>query len=266
METIQSRDGTPIAYWRSGSGPPLVLVHGTTADHQRWATVLPQLDDHFTTYALDRRGRGGSGDNPDYSGDREAEDVAAVVDAVAAETGGPVDLLGHSYGGRVSLEAALLTDNIRRLVLYEPAIAPADPPVPDEVLNRMQAKLDAGQPEGALEIMFREVVQMPDHEFDMVRKLPAWQVRITLAHTLPRELAYHSAYRFDAERFAGMDTPTLLLTGGDSPAFTRDVDEMLLAALPDARVVVLPGQQHIAMDTNPELFAVEVRRFLLNDA
>lgn len=89
METVQSRDGTPIAYWRSGSGPPLVLVHGTTADHQRWATVLPELDAHLTTYAVDRRGRGGSGDSPDYDGVREAEDVAAVVDVVAAEAGQP---------------------------------------------------------------------------------------------------------------------------------------------------------------------------------
>lgn len=177
-----------------------------------------------------------------------------------------MNLLGHSFGGRCSLEAALLTDNIRRLVLYEPAIAPADPPVPDEVLKRVQAKLDAGDPEGALEIMFRKVVQMPDHEFDMYRKLPIWQVRITLAHTLPRELADHSTYRFDAARFTEMDTPTLLLTGGDSPAFTRDVDNMLLATLPDARVVTMPGQQHIAMDSNPELFAKEVRRFLLDEA
>lgn len=264
MEQTISHDGTPIAYWRSGSGPPLVLIHGATADHQRWATVLPQLEPHFTVLAMDRRGRGGSGDSPEYDGLREAEDVAAVVEAVAADTGKQVNLLGHSFGGHCCLEAALLTGKMRRLVLYEPAIAPADPPVPEEVLDRMQAALDRGTPEAALEIMFREVVQMPDHEFDMYRRLPVWPVRVTLAHTLPRELRYHSAYRFDADRFAGMDTPTLLLSGSDSPAFTRDVDEMLLAALPNARAVVMPGQQHIAMDTNPELFAGEVVSLLLD--
>jgi pimeloyl-ACP methyl ester carboxylesterase len=41
METITSTNGTLIAYERSGAGPPLVLVHGTTADHTRWASVLP---------------------------------------------------------------------------------------------------------------------------------------------------------------------------------------------------------------------------------
>jgi peptide-methionine (S)-S-oxide reductase len=82
MATITSKDGTRIAYSRSGSGPPLVLVHGTTADHTRWARVLPELEPHFTVYAMDRRGRGGSGDAADYAIEREFEDVAAVVDAI----------------------------------------------------------------------------------------------------------------------------------------------------------------------------------------
>ena len=62
METLPSTDGTMIAYQRSSVGPPLVLVHGTTADHTRWAPVLPAFEQHFTVYVLDRRGRGGSGD------------------------------------------------------------------------------------------------------------------------------------------------------------------------------------------------------------
>jgi pimeloyl-ACP methyl ester carboxylesterase len=54
-----SRDGTPIAYRRSGEGPPLVLVHGAAADHGRWRPVLPAFEERFTVYAIDRRGRGG---------------------------------------------------------------------------------------------------------------------------------------------------------------------------------------------------------------
>jgi pimeloyl-ACP methyl ester carboxylesterase len=264
MQHVTSQDGTRIAYRRSGSGPPLVLVHGATADHQRWATVLPHLEPYFTLFAVDRRGRGGSGDGPEYSIWREAEDVVAVVEAEAAAAGEPIDVLAHSIGGLYTLEAALLTDGIRRLILYEPAIPPGDPPVPEAILDRMQASMDEGDPEGALEIMFREVVHMPDHEFEMYRRLPAWAARVENAPILPRELRHQAAYEFDGSRFANMTTPTLLLTGGDSPAFTREVDRLLLAALPDVRVVIMPGQQHIAMDTNPELFAEEVREFLAN--
>jgi len=118
QETVTSVDGTPIVYWRSGEGPPLVLVHGASADHSRWTPVLPAFEQRFTVYAVDRRGRGGSGDSDDYTIEREFEDVAAVVDSL----GEPANLLGHSYGALCALEAALLTRNVRKLVLYEPGI------------------------------------------------------------------------------------------------------------------------------------------------
>src|SRR3954451_21108807 len=114
--TVMTEGGTPVAYWRYGKGPPLVLVHGTAADHSRWSPVLPALEERFTVYAVDRRGRGGSGDADDYAVEREFEDVAAVVDSL----GEPVNLLGQSHGGLCALEAALLSSGIRALVLYEP--------------------------------------------------------------------------------------------------------------------------------------------------
>jgi hypothetical protein len=77
METITSKDGTSIAYRRSGEGPPLVLVHGAAADHGRWRPVLPAFEERFTVYAIDRRGRGGSGDADGYAIEREFEDVAS---------------------------------------------------------------------------------------------------------------------------------------------------------------------------------------------
>jgi pimeloyl-ACP methyl ester carboxylesterase len=258
MLTITSKDGTRIAYSRSGSGPPLVLVHGTTADRTRWSRVVPELEPHFTVYALDRRGRGASGDAVGYAIEREFEDVAAVIDAIDE----PVFLLGHSYGAICSLEASILTDKVRRLVLYEPPI-PIDRPVyPPGVPERIQALVDAGDGEAALEVFFREVVRMPDRELDVYRTLPAWKVRITLAPTIPRELTIERGYRFQPERFAQFSIPTLLLLGGDSPPLFRQTIDMISAALPTSRIVVMPGQQHVAMDTAPELFLKEVIGFL----
>ncbi len=258
METITSTDGTMIAYQRSGTGSPLVLVHGATADHTRWAPVLPAFEQHFTVYAVDRRGRGGSGDTEPYVIEREFEDIVALVNSLEE----PVFLLGHSYGAICSLEAARRTGNVRKLVLYEPPIPTGVEVYPPEVVTRIQASLDRGDREGAVIIFMRDIVRVPPHEMEILRAAPSWPARIAAAHTILREMRGSNEYVFEPARFTGLTTPTLLLLGGDSPAFFKAGIEAVHAALPESRVVVMPGQQHTAMNTAPELFIREVFQFL----
>jgi pimeloyl-ACP methyl ester carboxylesterase len=110
-------------------------------------------------------------------------------------------------------------------------------------------------------MFFREVVRMPDEQLDAFRTLPAWQARLTVAHTIAREHQATAAFRFDQARLT-TSTPTLLLAGGDSPEFLRASTNALADALPNARIEVLEGQQHAAMDTAPELFVDAVAKFL----
>lgn len=84
---VTSTDGTRIGFSSSGSGPPLLLVHGGLGDRTRWEALLPYLEPHLRVHAMDRRGRGLSGDPPEYALEREYEDVAAVVDAIATSSG-----------------------------------------------------------------------------------------------------------------------------------------------------------------------------------
>jgi pimeloyl-ACP methyl ester carboxylesterase len=217
------------------------------------------LEKQFTVYALDRRGRGESGDAPSYTIEREFEDIAALVNSL----GDRVNLLGHSFGGVCSLEAALLTPQLRRLVLYEPPLPiPGVPIYPAGVIDRLETLLEAGDRAGVVTTFMREVVRMPPHELDLFRSSPAFPSRVAAAHTLPRELRAHEAYRFEPERFRHLNVRTLLLLGGDSPALFKASIEALHDALPNSRVVILPGQQHIAIDTAPDLFAQEVQAFL----
>jgi pimeloyl-ACP methyl ester carboxylesterase len=260
MEQARSKDGTVIGYWRSGSGPPLLLVHGLTADHSRWSPISPRFERHFTVYAMDRRGRGGSSDSPEYSIFREAEDVSAVVEAI----GEPVSVLGHSQGGLCSLEALLLTDNINRLILYEPPIPTGHPLYPPGIPDRIQSLVDDDRFEAALEVFFRKVVKMPEHELEAYRQLPAWKVRVQLAPTIPREMMFDRTYSFDPKKFANSQVPIMLLLGGDSPPIFQQAIKFLNEKLPNSHVVTFPGQQHIAMDTTPDLFEKEVLRFLLS--
>lgn len=124
----------------------LVLVQGTTADHTRGASVLLMLEQKFTVYAVDRRGRGQSDDSIAYSIEREYEDIAAVVGSIQ----GPVNLQGHSYGALCSLEAALRVANLNKLILYEPAISVGVTFYPPDARARILALLDSGDRARAL--------------------------------------------------------------------------------------------------------------------
>jgi pimeloyl-ACP methyl ester carboxylesterase len=265
METVTSRDGTPIAYERSGDGLPLVLVHGTTSDHSTWELVLPELQKHFTVYAMDRRGRGESrdGGGAGYDIEREFEDLVALIDSI----GEPANLLGHSYGAICALEAALRSPQVRRLVLYEGTF-----PVPEGTelyppgaLASVRSRLEAGDKEGALTTFYRDIAMISPEEIEMLRSLPVWPARVALAPTIPYEMRAFESYvsNFDPTRLANLRTPTLLLLGGDSPALEKDAAGALDAALPDSQIAVVPHQAHIAHRTAPGVFVREVARFLV---
>ncbi|MCL4263064.1 MAG: alpha/beta hydrolase [Anaerolineae bacterium] len=259
METILSQDKTPIAYQRGGSGPPLLLVHGAVADSTRWAPVLPLLEAHFTVYAMNRRGRGGSGDTHEYAIQREFEDIAALVDAINE----PVNLLGHSFGAFCSLEASLLTSHVNRLILYEPPPPGIKGTLSSEVAATLQALLDAGDREGVIRTFLLKVAQVPPAELELLRSLPAWAGRVAAAHTILREIiALEQLPLFDPARFKTFKIPTLLLLGGDSPPLYREIIEQIHSALANSTTVILPGQQHVAMNTAPDLFVGEVLAFL----
>lgn len=265
MESVIAIDGTRITYQRAGAGPPLVLVHGSLDDHTRWMGVLPALMGQFTTYALDRRGRGGSGatDPATYAIEREFEDVAAVVDAI----GEPVYLLGHSYGALCALEAARRTDLVRKLVLYEPPF-PAPPGTPLSLpgaLAKMDDFLEAGNRDAVVLTFAREVACLPEEAIGAVRGSPAWQGVLDLAHTIAYEVRAAEGYVFDPARFRGLTTPTLLLLGSDSAPFLKVATEALAGVLPYGRLVTLSGQGHLAIDAAPDLFLREVFQFLTDE-
>lgn len=115
MQTITSSDGTRIAFWKYGVGPPLVLVHGTLADHTTtWRFVLPSLSSQFTVYAMDRRGRGGSEDSPVYDLQREAEDVACLIDSMVSEPARPFPRWSLCIRGGSAHSQSMPLDRIRR--------------------------------------------------------------------------------------------------------------------------------------------------------
>jgi len=255
MQTITSTDGAPIAYWRSGSGPPLVLVHGSISDRTAWALVQPALEQRFTVYAMHRRGREGSAAGP-HTMQQEFEDVASAVDAV----GEPVHLAGHSFGAVCSVEATRLTSNVRSLTLYEPpSLGGAGAGL---VANAAREFVRQGRGEDVISTFLTQAIQLTDEQVGLIRASPVWPHMVGLAGSLAEELAASEDYRFDASRFAGLAIPVLLLAGADSPQRACEVIDALAKVLPNTERRDLAGERHMAMLSSPDLFVSEVVRFI----
>src|ERR1700735_3553947 len=118
MDTVNSADGTKIAYDKQGSGRALILVDGALCSRSTGskAKLVGLLAPHFTVYSYDRRGRGDSGDTSPYAVQREVEDIGTLIE----QAGGTACLYGHSSGGCLALEAAAeLGGKVRKLAMYE---------------------------------------------------------------------------------------------------------------------------------------------------
>jgi pimeloyl-ACP methyl ester carboxylesterase len=260
MHIVRSEDSTAIRYFRRGHGPAILLVHGTAADHGRWAPVIPALQQHFTVYAMDRRGRGGSGDAARYRMGDEFADIAAVAAAIDS---GPLDVIGHSYGGICAMEAVYRNARIRRLVLYEPPIAVlGGSSRASQAIAEVRRRLAEGNREAALEYFFGTIAQIPPRALAAMRALPDWKKQVRAVHTVLRELEAMAGYSLRPERFRNWSIPTLLLLGGDSPPVYRAGIERMQNILQGSTIAVLEGQGHMAMKTAPKQFARAILEFL----
>jgi pimeloyl-ACP methyl ester carboxylesterase len=258
-EVVLSPDGTPIGLLTAGSGPPLLLVHGGLSGRDRFAPLRAQLTG-FRVTALDRRGRGSSGDGPVYDIAREYEDVAAVAEHLAARAGAPVDAFGHSFGGVVVLGAAGQGAPLRRLALYEP---PGPPTVPGTWLARTRELMAAGRPGPAVAGFLTEVVGLSESQVRALREAPPGpdDVLAVAARTLVREGEALAALDL-AALAAGVTGPVLLLQGTASPPWAAAVVRALADRLPGAQVAVLPGEGHEGVDTAAADVAARLERFL----
>lgn len=256
--TVRSSDGVDLAVWVEGQGPPLVLVHGSIQDHTISAALVVALSTDFTTYAMDRRGFGASGDGPSYSLVREFADVAAVVDHVVARTGAPVVLWGHSFGASCAMGAATLTDNVSHLVLYEPSLGLA---YPTGWIDQVEQLVAVGDLEAVIVMVLRDLLEFTDEQIEDRRAEPVWDTRVATAPTVAREARAEQEWTYAASRMDHITAPTLLLSGTESPPDVRHATAAARTAIPGARVRTMPGHAHIAHRTDPAMVAEIVNEF-----
>ncbi|MDQ3897501.1 MAG: alpha/beta hydrolase [Actinomycetota bacterium] len=247
--SVVSSDGTPIGFLTAGSGPALLLVHGGMNDLTRWQPVWPLLTGRHRVTAMDRRGRGSSGDGPGQSLAREYDDVTAVAEQLARGQGGPIDVFGHSYGAVCALGAAARGGPFRRLALYEP---PGPETVPRDWLERMKALIADGRSERAMGSFLIEIIGVPPEVVRALRDTPiASTATDIVASTMVREAAALLTVDL-AELARAVPQPVLLLLGETSPPWASAITSSLARVLGDGRLLSLPGLGHEAIDTAPE--------------
>ncbi len=177
---------------------------------------------------------------------REIDDLAAVI----AAAGGHAHVFASSSGAVLALEAARRGLTIDRLALYEaPFIvddthAPNDPDLPEH----LRSLVEQGKRGDAVKVFLR-TVGAPAPMVAIMRLTPVWKKLAGVAHTLPYDLAMvidHEQGRPLPEGiYDDVSQPTLVIAGGKSPAYLRNAQAAIAAAVPDARLEVLPGQTHL---------------------
>jgi pimeloyl-ACP methyl ester carboxylesterase len=256
---VTGADGVRIGLLTAGSGPGLLLVHGGMGTLNSWRRVWGALAARRRVTAMDRRGRGSSGDADTYGLTSEYADVAAVAAALVDSHGGPVDVVGHSIGATCVLGAAAGGAPFRRICVYEP---PGPQATQDGWPERVAAMVAEGQVGRAAFTFLTEIVGLTRGQVEALRDAPGGRdVLPIVAKTLPRE-----ARALAATDLTGLARrvrqPVLLLVGTASPPWAGEITRELAAALPAATVTELPGVGHEALDSAPDLFVAEVSRFL----
>ncbi len=249
---VTSADGTPIGLLTAGEGPALLLVHGGMGCIESWPPLWGRLTSRWSVTAMDRRGRGTSGDTGPYDLAREYQDIAAVAASL-----GPVDVFAHSIGATCALGAAASGAAVRRLALYEP---PGPQTAPKEWRERVTALIADGKP-GLAMVSFLREMGMSATQIDELKNAPRdYDVLPIVSATMPREALALATVDVTALA-AGVTIPVMLLLGTQSPGWAHDLTGALAGALPQSTLAVLDGQGHDAIDSAPELLADRLAGF-----
>ena len=246
-QSVLSRDGTPIACERRGQGHPLILVDGALCSRTMGPSgpLAKALENHFTVFRYDRRGRGDSGDTPPYAVEREVDDIDSVLRAA----GGEAYVWGMSSGAMLALMAATRLPGIRKLALYEaPLIVDDSRKTTQSDWATIRAAIAQAR-RGDAVTAFLKSVGMPGLLVLFMKLTPIWPKLKAVADTLPHDGAIVGGDQLgkplDPARWASVNVPILVTDGGKSPAWMRHGNKALAEALPNASYLTLPGQNHM---------------------
>ncbi len=249
LGTVTSKDGTRIAFEKSGEGPAIILVLGAFNDKATGVPLTRSLEPRFTVFNYDRRGRGDSTDTAPYAIEREIDDIEALI----VEAGGTARVFGYSSGAILSLRAAAHGLAISQLALYEP---PPTGARSASLIPQLTQLIAEGRRGDAVEFFQTEGVRIPADVVAQLRNAPFRPALEKMAHTLVYEMTILGP--LPSGLVNSVRVPTLVIDGGESPDWMRDAAKSLADALPKSRYRTLEGQTH---DIVPEVIAPVLEEF-----
>lgn len=257
MEHGISADGTRIAFARVGHGSPVVVVLGALATSGGGAAVAAALAEvGLQGVVVDRRARGESGDSGPYAPEREAEDLAAVIDAV----GGRAAVLGHSSGAVLALFAAAEGVPVTQLFLSEPPFRFGVDEPPADLPDRLQALVDRGDSDAAVVLFQREGVGLSEPFIEQIRNSAMFEDLVPLAQSTVYDAILTRTVSSPTPAMRAVSIPVTILRGEPTYPMLVTAAERLAAAMPAAELVVVPeSHDH---DFDPEATAREISRRL----
>ncbi len=266
MPTLLARH-TTLAYTDEGTGPPVVLVHGSASTRGQWRFAVLDLSPRYRVLAPDLHGYGGT-PAPPVLDSLTFDDEVELVDALADLAGADVHLVGHSYGGALCLRAASLRrDRIASLVLIEPTAFHLLRLLGEEaawreiesVATRHIALVDAC-----------DLGACADHFLGYWIGLDAWRampgdLRARITRTMPKiaqewRMVFAATDRYENLATAGI--PTLLVRGTATTLAARAVVEFLREQLPQASLVEIEGAGHMSPVTHPAAVSAAIAQHL----
>jgi pimeloyl-ACP methyl ester carboxylesterase len=268
-----SKDGTTIGYRQLGNGPGVILIHGGMEASQHFMKLATLLSDRFTVSVPDRRGRGMSGSfGEQYSGAKECEDIAALVEKTGAE-----NIFGLSSGALIALRSALAVARLKRIALYEPPLS-LNGSTPTSWVARYDREVAQGKLPQALATAIKGIPVDP-----FLSALPRWflvppfmlgeramdnakgdDVSIkSLISTQHYDMVVVRETADTLHDYEALQARVLLLGGSKSPPFLKTALDALAKTLPQVERVTFPGLDHFGAtnDGKPAIVAAELRRF-----
>ncbi len=276
MGQVTAKDGTSIAYHRSGAGPPVILLRAGFVERSAYASLAAALAEHFTVFNCDRRAQGDSGNTLPYALEREIEDVAALSGVAVAQSGGALpSVFGVSSGGALALEAAAAGVQLHRIAVYEvPYCVAGDTPKRwRDYVDGLWVALVQGRLDDALELFMR-FSGCSEFEIVSARNSPHWAGLATEAYKLAYDAASTGDGQPPADRLAAIRQPALVATGGVPassrpgmkgmpPDFYDRAADAIAACIPRAQRLVFDGRSH---EPDPAETAQALGRFFAGGA